>query len=475
MIELRVLSGARAGHRETFDKSVVALGRHPLSDLRFDPDADRDVSSRHAEVRTANGRAVIVDVNSTNGTWVNGLRLQGERELRTGDVISCGEHGPRVAVDMPNAATFGVNPEDTPHTRLNAPAIARAASGPALEPRSTTATGHAPRDTSERIAVAVRESTRGLRQLLIAASLLMVLSAGAAFWMSARKSSESEARTSAFLARLDSLEVRNRESAQRFAMALGTAPQAAPPDQRELDRLRRELRENSSGGVERLGAEVERMERRSQQISTAMQQADHQSINSRYAPSVIFLAVQMPGGALSSGTGFAVSRDGMLVTNRHLVQDERGGRAERVAVAFNGARGWRSARIIKVSTTDDLAFLRVDGPIPAVAGIARSDDASQVGAPVTVIGYPLGADTKGMDDGSIDSLVPLSTLTVGTVSKTLPDVLQIDSYAGQGSSGSPVFDRNGMVIGVVYGGASGSGGRIVYAVARERLAAQLPN
>jgi S1-C subfamily serine protease len=52
-------------------------------------------------------------------------------------------------------------------------------------------------------------------------------------------------------------------------------------------------------------------------------------------------------------------------------------------------------------------------------------------------------------------------------------VLQIDSYATHGSSGSPVFDEHGHVIGVIWGGLVESKGRIVYAVPAERVTALL--
>ena len=65
-------------------------------------------------------------------------------------------------------------------------------------------------------------------------------------------------------------------------------------------------------------------------------------------------------------------------------------------------------------------------------------------------------------------------MNVGTVSKTLADILQLDVFAAQGSSGSPVIDARGLVIGVLYGAARESGGRIVYSVPSARLAAQLP-
>jgi S1-C subfamily serine protease len=54
------------------------------------------------------------------------------------------------------------------------------------------------------------------------------------------------------------------------------------------------------------------------------------------------------------------------------------------------------------------------------------------------------------------------------------DRLQLDAWAGHGSSGSPVFDEHGHVIGVVWSGAVGSGGRIVYAVPSDRILELLP-
>jgi S1-C subfamily serine protease len=57
-----------------------------------------------------------------------------------------------------------------------------------------------------------------------------------------------------------------------------------------------------------------------------------------------------------------------------------------------------------------------------------------------------------------------TTLTAGTISKALPDLIQIDGYGAQGASGSPIFDAAGSLLGVLYSGEAGSGGRIVYAV-----------
>ena len=102
-IELRILSGSRTGQRERFDKSPVTIGRHPLSDLKLDPDVDLDVSARHAELREWNGGWTVVDQGSTNGTFVNGVRILGQRRLVDGDTVSLGETGPQLAVRIADA------------------------------------------------------------------------------------------------------------------------------------------------------------------------------------------------------------------------------------------------------------------------------------------------------------------------------------------------------------------------------------
>jgi len=65
------------------------------------------------------------------------------------------------------------------------------------------------------------------------------------------------------------------------------------------------------------------------------------------------------------------------------------------------------------------------------------------------------------------------TLTVGTVSKVLPNVVQVDGYGAPGSSGSPIFDREGRVVAVLYGGNRESQGKIIYGVPATAVIAYL--
>jgi S1-C subfamily serine protease len=141
---------------------------------------------------------------------------------------------------------------------------------------------------------------------------------------------------------------------------------------------------------------------------------------------------------------------------------------------FSDTKRWVPAHVTKVSSDADLAFLQIDeaGTYPAITPPSASAKPPAVGAPAAIIGYPLGIDTPM--EGSGTQVTARSTLAAGTLSKVLDDVIQMDAYAGEGSSGSPVFDADGNVIGVVYGGAREAAGRIVYAVPAAVLARELP-
>jgi pSer/pThr/pTyr-binding forkhead associated (FHA) protein len=65
------------------------IGRDAACDLRLD--ADEYVSARHARLELAPDGVRVVDLGSTNGTYVNGERVARERLLRSGDVLRLGQ------------------------------------------------------------------------------------------------------------------------------------------------------------------------------------------------------------------------------------------------------------------------------------------------------------------------------------------------------------------------------------------------
>lgn len=413
-IELRVLTGARAGHRQRFDAAAITIGRHPSCELQLDTHGDLAVSSRHAEVRSgADGAVVIADLGSTNGTFVNGARVV-THVLRDGDVVQLGADGPRLEV------------------RIDAPV----------------------------------GSARTSRRWLVAA-VLVAAGIGGAYLLGARRSAAEVAELRRLVAGHDSM---TRALEERLRDVSDTTVLAA------LRRSNDSLRAVAQGGAANAQADVRGEVARMREGTTALAAVDLPAINARNAPAIAYLVSELEGRALA-GTAFALTADGVLLTNRHLVRTSDGTPATRIAVKFRDRAEWRTARVVRVAsaTGDDLALLRLDdaatAPVPAVRGLAANDAALREGAAVVSIGYPLGRSTPMNGDG--DDFVAKTSLYPGTVSKLLPDVLQLAAFAGHGSSGSPVFDANGLVAGIVWGGARESGGQIVYAVPASRVAAFL--
>ena len=87
MALLVVSHGPNIGARFLLDRDLIVAGRHPDSDIFLD---DVTVSRLHAEFRRENGRFVLADTGSLNGTYVNRERVP-LIELRTGDEIQIGK------------------------------------------------------------------------------------------------------------------------------------------------------------------------------------------------------------------------------------------------------------------------------------------------------------------------------------------------------------------------------------------------
>jgi len=462
-IELRITSGARAGAREVFDKSIIAIGRHPMNDLRLDTARDLDVSGRHAEIRVVAGTATLRDVGSSNGTTVNGQPLVGERALFEGDSIQLGgANGAALEYHVLADAAATGTPAETPGTRV-------ASDGARATPPVPETMRHGPprRDTTARIAEAVDAQTGTMRRVLYgfgAAVIVIVL--GLAYV--SRRNADADR------AVIDQLLTQLQAQNASIAQLRGSAGARGLTD--EVGRIRQQRDSllgllRKGGSTQALSAQIDALTER-QHAAGNVSKVDYEKISEQNTRAVVFVVVQHSDN-VEGGSGFGVTRDGLIVTNRHVVQDETSAPLK-IAVQYHGTGKWLPARVVKVSTSDDLAFLRVETPgvYPTVLGVASSGGV-RAGAPIAIVGYPLGNETAGMG-GSIDTLTARASLAAGFVSKSVRDILQVDAYVAHGSSGSPVFNQRGLVVGVVYGGPSEAAGRIVYSVPSDRLIAQLP-
>jgi|1185.fasta_scaffold03887_1 S1-C subfamily serine protease len=446
-IELRILTGARGGHRERFEKPIVALGRHLQCDLRFDPNTDLDVSARHAEIIAEGNSYLLRDCGSTNGTFLDGRRITGDEPLAEGDVIWLGAEGPHVEVHVIAPSVSAVRGDAVGETLVR-PSSARASTG-------------------ERVKLAVREETAGMRRFFaLVAVLLAVFVGGAAYWLGHRDSHSQTAELMQLLAQSDS----TAATIQARLAAAGdtTFASALRRQHAELaERVRSVTPSATQAEVDSLRSEL----RRRQVMQQGIALLDLSSISVKNDSAIAFLVTELDGKPYG-GTAFGVTPSGLLVTNRHNVRSPLTGRGPtRLAVKYANTDVFLHARVAQLSpdSTVDLALIQVDEPgsYPVVSGVARSLDSVRAGAPVVAIGFPHALDLP------MDGNVVKTSLTAGTISKLLPDLLQVDAYASHGSSGTPIFDAHGWVIGIVYGGDAQSGGRLTYAVPASKLAPML--
>jgi pSer/pThr/pTyr-binding forkhead associated (FHA) protein len=99
VIRLRQIKGADSGREFEFEQDLIRIGRMPDSDVNFDPEVDLDASGRHAEIRNEDGRYLLLDTGSRNGTWLNGQRIK-HAALSPGDEIEFGRGGPKLEIEV---------------------------------------------------------------------------------------------------------------------------------------------------------------------------------------------------------------------------------------------------------------------------------------------------------------------------------------------------------------------------------------
>jgi len=144
------------------------------------------------------------------------------------------------------------------------------------------------------------------------------------------------------------------------------------------------------------------------------------------------------GDQTVSGSGFFINDQGYVLTNNHVID----GTKQVKIVLADGTE--QSASIVGTDPYSDIAVLKTDGKIPAVAALGNSDKLDP-GEAVIAIGSPLGNFKN--------------TVTVGVVSATgrsidtgngyqIEDLIQTDAAINHGNSGGPLVDLAGEVIGI---------------------------
>lgn len=155
-----------------------------------------------------------------------------------------------------------------------------------------------------------------------------------------------------------------------------------------------------------------------------------------------------PDPRVQVGSGFFIDGEGHIVTSDHVVADA----AEVTVTLHDGAR--HEARVVGRDARTDLAVLRIEGGGSSPWLAFGDDAAARVGDWVVAVGNPFGFG------GTVTAGI-LSARGRDIRSGGYGDFLQVDAPINRGSSGGPLFDTRGRVIGVnaaIYGPAGGNVG-----------------
>jgi putative serine protease PepD len=159
-------------------------------------------------------------------------------------------------------------------------------------------------------------------------------------------------------------------------------------------------------------------------------------------PSVVKIGVVTQQGA-GSGSGIVVSKDGLIVTNNHVVEPAAQG--GQLTVTLNDGRTV-SASIVGRDPLTDLAVIRADAKDLTPAKLGDSG-AIAVGQQVVAIGSPFGLDAT-VTSGIVSALNRPVTSGDGGDSTTVFPAVQTDAAINPGNSGGALIDLAGRVIGI---------------------------
>jgi S1-C subfamily serine protease len=139
------------------------------------------------------------------------------------------------------------------------------------------------------------------------------------------------------------------------------------------------------------------------------------------------------------GSGFILNKDGLILTNNHVIGNAQSGNIE---VRLYDKHSYK-ATVVTVDRGHDLALLKINAPNLVPATLAETSTGLQVGQRVYAIGNPFGLSGT-MTRGIISAIRTIR----GGENNLIEDAIQTDASVNPGNSGGPLLNSRGEVIGI---------------------------
>jgi S1-C subfamily serine protease len=196
-----------------------------------------------------------------------------------------------------------------------------------------------------------------------------------------------------------------------------------------------------------------------------------QAVVDDVAPATVVVESRHGNELVESGSGWVLdAREGLIVTNAHVLN---GGTAFRVG---RGGTTRLDAQVVGVAPCEDLAVLRVGNTLGLRSLPLGAQSTLELGETVVALGYPANASEEASltSTSGVVSVVSTAYREPAVDVPRYPNVIQTDAAINPGSSGGPLVDLNGMLVGVNSAGRTlAADGRIVqgqgYAIGVDRV------
>lgn len=174
-------------------------------------------------------------------------------------------------------------------------------------------------------------------------------------------------------------------------------------------------------------------------------------VANKVSPSVVSVTTQSVAASLygssvaqGAGTGMFISKDGYILTNKHVAEGAR-----QVSIVTHEGKVYSDVKVVGVDPLNDIAFLKVENTSDTFTPVAFADSTElKVGQKVIAIGNALGEYKNSVTSGIVSGLGRPIFASDGQDGEKLDNLIQTDAAINQGNSGGPLLNFTGEVIGM---------------------------